>query len=218
MNSDELIRRYWDEVFAETPLADPSAAIPVAEIEAGLTWVSENGRNVLDFGCGSGRLLLRCLAVGAEHVTGIDLSDRAIDAALATAAQSGWEERSRFTAGGVAALAQIPGASFQGAILSNILDNLLPSDARLVLGEMRRVLQPGGRLLVRLNPHFDAADFPASQGYVELEPDVYRESSGLLFWNLSDLAFEELVRGTFETAKQIVLEQPPGRIYYLFRI
>jgi arsenite methyltransferase len=218
MNSDELIRSYWDEIFAKTPSADPNVAIPVAEIEAGLVWVSNNGGRVLDFGCGSGRLLLRCLALGVEHVTGIDLSDRAIHAAQAIAAQAGCEERSRFIAGGVAALATIPGASFQGAILSNILDNLLPSDARLVLAEMRRVLQPGGRLLVRLNPRFDASDFPASQGYIELEPDVYREPSGLLFWNLTDLAFEELVRGQFAAVKRIMLEQPPGRMYYLLRI
>jgi arsenite methyltransferase len=217
MKSDDSIRSYWDEIFAKAPLTDPDVPLPVEEIEAGLTWVCETGGSVLDFGCGSGRLPLRCMALGAERVDGIDLSGRAIDAARAAAERAGFGDRAHFTAGGAAVLAAFPDAAYKGVILSNILDNLLPDDARSVLEEVHRLLVPGGRLLVRLNPHFDAADFPASQGYVEVEPDVYREPSGLLFWNLSDLEFEELVRGKFEIEKRIVLEQPPGRIVYLSR-
>jgi SAM-dependent methyltransferase len=218
MISDDFTRSYWDEVFAKAPLADPTVPIPVPEIESGLAWVSEQGGRVLDFGCGSGRLPLRCLALGAEQVTGIDLSGRAIDAARAAAIRAGFEECARFTAGGVLALTELSDASFKGAVLSNILDNMHPSDARQVLTETWRVLSEGGRLLVRLNPHFEPADFPASQGYVELEANLYREPSGLLFWNLTDLAFKELVHGQFEIETQVVLEQPPGRLYDLIRI
>jgi arsenite methyltransferase len=218
MKSDDSIRSYWDDVFAKAPLADPIVPLPVTEIENGLVWVSEKGGRVLDFGCGSGRLPLRCLALGAERVDGIDLSGRAIDAARAAAIRAGFEARAHFTAGGVAALAAFSDAAFKGVILSNILDNLRPDEAHSVLQEVHRLLAPGGRLLVRLNPHFEAADFPADEGYIELAPGLYREPSGLLFWNLTDPAFEDLVRGQFEMERRVVLEQPPGRIYYLFRV
>jgi arsenite methyltransferase len=216
MQSYEPIRSYWDEIFAKTPHGDPAAPVPVAEIEAGLVWVSQPDASVLDFGCGHGRLLLRCLALDAVKVTGIDLSGKAVEAAQASAAQiPGWSQRADFRQGGVEALAALSAGSYTGAILSNILDNLLPADTRQVLAEMARLLAPSGRLLVRLNPHFDRSDFPTSQGYVELEPDLYREPSGLLFWNLSDRDFEGLIEGRFRIIHQVEMSQPPGRIYYL---
>jgi arsenite methyltransferase len=218
MNHYDPIRSYWDDVFSKAPAADPATPIPAGEIEAGLAWLCEHGGSVLDFGCGSGRLPLRCLVLGAERVTGIDLSGAAITAAQSIAAKAGLGDRSHFIQGGMEAVDELPQASFQGAILSNILDNLLPQDARLVLSETRRVLMTGGRLLVRLNPYFEPSDFSASQGYVELEPNLYREPSGLLFWNLSDLAFEDLVRELFRVEKRVGLEQPPGRMFYLVKI
>jgi arsenite methyltransferase len=216
MNIYEPIRGYWDKVFAKTPPGDPHAPLPVAEIEAALAWLCAGDRgSLLDFGCGHGRLVLRCLALGAGEVNGIDLSGTAIAAAQAHARQAGWEEQAHFIQGGVEALAALPDASFDGVILSNILDNLLPEDARTVLTQVRRLLRPGGRLLVRLNPYFDRSDFPVSQGYVELEPDVYSEPSGLLFWNLSDQAFENLLDGRFSIEQRVEMQQPPGRTFYL---
>jgi arsenite methyltransferase len=216
MQSYEPIRSYWDKIFAKTPHSDPAAPVPVAEIEAGLAWVSGPGGSILDFGCGHGRLLLRCLALGAEQVTGIDLSGKAVEAAQMAAAQvPSWTQRVDFRQGGVEMLAVLSTGSYRGAILSNILDNLVPGDAGQVLDETGRLLIPGGRLLVRLNPHFDRSDFPASQGYVELEPDLYREPSGLLFWNLTDRSFEQLIGEYFQIFQRVELSQPPGRIYYL---
>lgn len=43
--------------------------------------------------------------------------------------------------------------AFDGIILSNIIDNLLPQDTIIVLTETRRILKPGGKVLVKLNPY-----------------------------------------------------------------
>ena len=133
MKSDGSIRSYWDDVFAKAPLADPTVPLPAPEIENGLVWVSEKGGRVLDFGCGSGRLPLRCLALGAERDDGIDLCGRAIDAARAAAIRAGFDERARFTAERVAAMAAFSDAVDTGVILSNFLDNLWPEEAHSVL-------------------------------------------------------------------------------------
>ena len=49
------------------------------------------GEQVLDVGCGSGVLGLASLALGAHHLTGVDLKPAAIDATRASAALNGME-------------------------------------------------------------------------------------------------------------------------------
>jgi ubiquinone/menaquinone biosynthesis C-methylase UbiE len=58
-----------------------------------------------------------------------------------------------FTTGGVEKLEATVDQAFDGIILSNIIDNLLPQDTIIVLTETRRILKPGGKVLVKLNPY-----------------------------------------------------------------
>ena len=48
---------------------------------------------------------------------------------------------------------ELPDTSFDGIVLSNILDNLKPTDSRAVLQETIRLLQPEGKVLIKLNPY-----------------------------------------------------------------
>jgi cyclopropane fatty-acyl-phospholipid synthase-like methyltransferase len=59
-------------------------------MDAALQLVSPHvsGMRVLDIGCGSGRFAFELLAAGAEHVTGIDVSPPAIEAADAQRSRS----------------------------------------------------------------------------------------------------------------------------------
>ncbi|HUH07428.1 MAG TPA: methyltransferase domain-containing protein [Egibacteraceae bacterium] len=57
------------------------------------------GRSVLEIGCGTGRLSLAAVGLGAAHVTGIDLSPLSIEAARQRAERAGVSGRTRFEAG-----------------------------------------------------------------------------------------------------------------------
>lgn len=109
---------------------------------------AEPGHRVLDVGCGTGYLTRRMAArVGPDGaVTGVDPSTPVLDYARRKKQRPGsaactYQE-------GIAEALDLPDASFDAVVTSLMLHHL-PEDLRpAALREMRRVLRPGGRLLV----------------------------------------------------------------------
>ncbi len=113
------------------------------------------GMRVLDVGCGPGTLALRLkTAVGAEgQVSGIDASPEMIEVAKGKARKRDVEIDLRVA---VAEALPYDDASFD-CVTSTLVFHHLPEDVKLAsLGEIRRVLAPGGRVVV--------GDFPAGSG------------------------------------------------------
>jgi len=141
------------------------------------------GENVLEVGCGHGRTLRAILANGAAHVAGIDPSS--VMAKLAT------RRLQREIASGRAAVelaeaAQLPfeGGCFDAVLAVHVL--YFWPHAERELGEIRRVLRPGGRLLLGFRPK-DAASVAA------LPPSVYTlRSEAEVADALADAGFERV--------------------------
>lgn len=113
------------------------------------------GMRVLDVGCGPGTLALRLkTAVGAEgQVSGIDASPEMIQVAKGKVRKRDVEIDLRVA---VAEALPYDDASFD-RVTSTLVFHHLPEDVKLAsLGEIRRVLAPGGRVVV--------GDFPAGSG------------------------------------------------------
>ncbi|HLR35813.1 MAG TPA: class I SAM-dependent methyltransferase [Tissierellales bacterium] len=107
---------------------------------------------MLDFGCGNGVLLFKCALRGTENHRGIDISKEAIK--VAKEIQKGSKTGNfAFTRGEVKSLETIPNSSYGAIVLSNIIDNLIPSDAIKVLVEIKRILKGESKILIKLN-HF----------------------------------------------------------------
>jgi ubiquinone/menaquinone biosynthesis C-methylase UbiE len=97
------------------------------------------GRDVLEYGCGQGGIAVR-LADRAAHVTGIDISDVAVEQARGRASASGVAERATFTTMDAENLS-FDDASFDLVCGNGILHHL---DVDRALGQIARVLRPGG--------------------------------------------------------------------------
>lgn len=109
-----------------------------------------------------------------------------------------------FWQGGVEQLAKIADASFDAIILSNIIDNLYPEDANLLIDECARILQGSGKVLVKLNPHLSKEQI-AAWNIKEISGNLLDD--GLLLWNNTT----EEWRAFFSTRFIICRE---GEVYY----
>lgn len=107
------------------------------------------GDRVLDVGCGSGYLTERMarLVGPTGTVTGIDPSEAVVARANAKAAAARRTPAPRFEVGLAEALSAEDGSV--DVVVSSLMIHHLPDELRhQAIGEMRRVLKPGGRLLV----------------------------------------------------------------------
>lgn len=106
-----------------------------------------SGESVLDVGCGTGVLTrLAAKAVAPAGTTwGIDPAADMIRVALANAAVE--SSSTRFKTGVIEALA-FENESFDAVFASFMLHHLPPDVKRAGLREVRRILKPGGRLVV----------------------------------------------------------------------
>lgn len=138
------------------------------------------GRRILDAGCGSGPLAEALLARGAS-VTGIDVSPAMIDLARRRLGPDADLH--------VAALGEVlpfPDGSFDDVVCSLVLHYL--EDWSAPLAELRRVLVPGGRLLLSVNhPTVGVVNYPGEDYFATREYSEEYEFDGvpavLTFWH-----------------------------------
>jgi demethylmenaquinone methyltransferase/2-methoxy-6-polyprenyl-1,4-benzoquinol methylase len=99
--------------------------------------VVKSGDRVLDAACGTGDLALADQRAGGRSVVGLDFSEPMLERARRKSRTIDWVQ-------GELSSLPFPDASFDTATIGFGIRNV--SDRALVLGELRRVLAPGGRL------------------------------------------------------------------------
>ena len=181
MNKYEKTIRQWDEIFASKNTTIPQHKNSGnTEFDKSLFWLIQNADSIIDFGCADGSLLFLCSQYGTVRHIGIDLSSQAIANARQRLADVSGQQSFQFTCGGTEALQDLESSSMDAAILSNILDNLYPEDAHCVLTQMKRILKPKGRLLVKLNPCLSAEQI-SEYKIKPIGENLYDD--GMLLWN-----------------------------------
>jgi SAM-dependent methyltransferase len=123
---------------------------------------------VLELGCGNGKTLAALMKGGSE-VVGVDFSRNGLRAcARSVPAPPDLVQ---------ADLRWLPfaGDSFDHVVAFHVLGHLPAVDRPIAVGEIRRVLRPGGGLLVRV---FSGADMRCGQGE-EVEPRTFMKGTGI---------------------------------------
>jgi 2-polyprenyl-3-methyl-5-hydroxy-6-metoxy-1,4-benzoquinol methylase len=115
---------------------------PRYEYTLALALEQSRGR-VLDLGCSPGHLSMALVRAGFE-VQGVDLN-----AEWLAKYAPGWPERLRITHTNIEQdPLPFPSGSFDLVIFTEVLEHIAVTDPCVVLGEIRRVLRPGGRMLL----------------------------------------------------------------------
>jgi ubiquinone/menaquinone biosynthesis C-methylase UbiE len=194
---------YWDVDDNDTPLVEAADRLTDAMTDR---LRIDRGQRVLDVGCGVGQPAMRIARRTGAHVTGIAVSRDQIARATALAEGAGLGDRVEFRHADAMEL-PFPDNSFDAAIAIESIFHM--PDRGQVLAEIRRVLRPGGRLV--LTDFFERGPIPA-----EKQPAVDRllrdfimtlarpedyvpmlRDAGLRFVELLDIT-EQSVRQTFE--------------------
>lgn len=113
------------------------------------------GKDVLDFGCGSGTLSLLAAEAGAGSVIGIDLNPALIAQAREIAANHQFIAQPQFFVSGDSKRIDLPDNSVDVILCFDVLEHIL--DYCEIIAEWRRVLRVGGRVFIWwvpwLNPY-----------------------------------------------------------------
>ncbi len=131
------------------------AAFAVASVEPGM--------RVLDVGCGRGEILRHCARLGALAY-GIDYADAAVrmsrDVARAESESTGRAGIGVYRAD--AKRLPYPDATFDRALIFDVVEHLFPWELDAALREARRVLKPGGMLAIHTAPNrwYDTYAYP----------------------------------------------------------
>jgi SAM-dependent methyltransferase len=126
---------YWNTAGAEKSFAHP------LRLERIRQWLKPESR-ILDFGCGYGRCLAELFEAGYRHLIGLDFSPAMIAAARGRFPEITFQEID-------SAAIPLPDASIDGALLFSVLTCVPTNDGqRSIIGELHRVLRPGGLLYI----------------------------------------------------------------------
>ena len=113
---------------------------------------SIEGKDVLDFGCGSGALTLIMARLGANSVCGIDLDAKAIARANKTA-EAGGAVSARFHLTDKTDRIELADDRFDVILCFDVLEHVM--DYESIIAEWRRVLRPNGKVLIWWSPYFN---------------------------------------------------------------
>jgi ubiquinone/menaquinone biosynthesis C-methylase UbiE len=209
---------YWDEIFDATPLYDPSNKLPYESLEASIKWVADGSKNVLDFGCGNGKVTLRSLSYGTQKVYGIDLSSSAIDVANKVSKANNLQGKAEFHSGSLDKLIEFDDCSLDSVILYNIVDNLTPQDGKALLEEIHRIVSPNGKILIKLNPLLTNEQIVEYE-LESIEGNFFKEPSGIYLWNQTNDEWKSLFERYFTVEKYEEILFPEyemtNRMFYL---
>lgn len=107
----------------------------------------ERGQHVLDLGCGTGDLTLRAAQRGAK-VKGIDINAQMLEIAAQVVHKAGFTETVDLMEMGVAELDGEEAQRYDAVVSGLCLSELSGDEVTYTLKEVRRILRPGGLLLI----------------------------------------------------------------------
>ncbi len=190
--------KQWDEIFSkESTKAPEKPSSGNAALDKALDWLCTDTESILDFGCGNGSMLFLCALRGTRQHVGVDLSENAIENAQKRSEALSTGDFS-FLFGGVEQLERMDSASTDAIVLSNIVDNLYPDDALILLSECKRALKPMGKVLIKLNPHLTQQQINDWNIHV-IEGNLLDD--GLLLWNNTTEEWREIFERYFHIAR-----------------
>lgn len=209
MNIDKDYNRIassWDKIYSSSKISVPNSKNTNNKgINECLDWICSSSKRILDFGCGNGSISFYCGLRGVDENIGMDISELGIE--LANKRKQLMNiGKYEFLVGDVKSLQTFEDNYFDGVIIFNTLDNLLPVDANLFIKETQRIVKADGKILIKLNPYLSNEDIKTMNIKVI---DNNLLDDGLYLYNLTNEEWISKFNKYFiiEDIKEILYEQ-----------
>lgn len=193
----DTIKAFWDEQFEslEPKKIDESDLEISNDLDEALVFLGHHAETVVEVGVGSGYGVLMCHMFGTKvkQLIGFDPSGNAIKYLQKTCQLSNIDAIELHVADHTF-LYDLKDASVDGFISLNVLDVLTPSVSDVIVDEMKRVLRPGGYLVLKFNFMLDAAIIERTKAE-EIEDNVYAINGVLRAVNKSLDEWKNLFKG-----------------------
>lgn len=176
----ECTTALWDKVYNQYDLEDLTDLELSVEptFDACLHIFSQHAERVMDFGCGTGDILFQCAQYGhLFYGIGIDRSEVGIQFGKNMANLNHFRQLD-FVVGDVSHIVQMEEESFDGIILSNILDVMPKQNADAIMMELTRLLKKDGLMFIKLNP-YETDNRLSELGLICFQDNLY-EKDGFL--------------------------------------
>lgn len=194
-NGYEKYIKVEDKIYKNLEITIPTnKIIGNPNLDKGLNWISNGVEKLFDFGCGNGSMLFYCALRGVENLHGMDLSTEAIKLAKERAKLMKFGSYD-FKVGSIEELMTKADESYDGIILSNIIDNLRPEDGEELLRQARRIVKENGKILIKLNPYITEEQIKEWDIKI-IEGNLLDD--GLLLWNQTTEQWREILHRYFK--------------------
>jgi ubiquinone/menaquinone biosynthesis C-methylase UbiE len=204
---------YWNKEYGKCKLEDLTGEMLEVEpmFDTCLEIFSKKCRRVLDFGCGTGDIIFQCEEYGnLEYGLGIDRSEEGIDFSIKMAHLNHCRQID-FVIGDITCMSQMEDGSFDGIIISNVLDTVPKETADIVFQELTRLLKAGGLMLVKLNPDYTNEQLNG-YGFQCLRDNLYMMDDVLCLRKLDTREWKKYFEKYFDIIRYLEFPYPwqPG--------
>jgi len=185
--SYKIAELFWDSFFSGQPKFnyDPRNSLEDVILENSVRWLTEFKGYFLEFGCGSSNLLLRTLCLGENKGIGVDISPESIKLSISRIQKFKLNHKANFLLGSVELLELFDKSTFEGIILSNIINCLYLEDGEKVMEESYRLLKNKGKMLLIL-PQYLNEETLKNHYFKPIKNNLFVSANGLIFRNYDE--------------------------------
>lgn len=215
-NIDDTIKRdynrsinMWNDVYSKCKIVDLKGKSLSVEpmFDICLDIFASECKKVLDFGCGTGDVIFQCYEFGnMDSGLGIDLSETGIEFAKKFASVNKYNNLD-FKVGDISYFDNFADGSFDGIILSNVLD-VMPKDVALkTFKRLTDLLAPKGLMFVKLNPFYEKSDMK-EWGLTQIKDNLFEENGVLRYRELDTASWKQSFEKHYEIIRYLEFPYP----------
>ena len=199
----------WNETYSKCKIVDLKGKSLSVEpmFDICLDIFASKCKNILDFGCGTGDIIFQCYEFGnMDFGLGVDLSSAGIEFARKMTTVNNYKGLN-FDIGDISYFDGYEEGSFDGIILSNVLD-VMPKDVAVkTFNRLTELLSPKGLMFVKLNPYYDKADME-EWNMTQIKDNLFEEDGVLRYRELDTASWKQSFEKSYNILRYLEFPYP----------